>query len=331
MSQSEFGDFPDAFRAARETMAYYLQAQGGRGRWDYSVGARQDENTAFGVFRTGRAGVAFRLTSALRVRANAGTAFKAPSFFENFAGGFTFGNPDLLPEHTRSADLGVEVALPRQSSVRVTAFAQKFRDLIQYTGAVPFGDPNYYNVAAANAGGVEFESVLPRVLGVQTSVGHTWTDTRVTDAGFSTTPEANFVQGGRLLRRPEHVTTVGLRRMFAGGHSISATAIRTGDREDRDFSGGTTTVVVLEPFTTVDLGADIRLPARLAREARLSLRADNALDVRTQQVAGFTSPGRVIYVGLKLERCLKRRRSSSTRSTIARPAASCGWPRVISG
>lgn len=302
LSQSEFGDFPDSFRAARENRAYYLQAQGSRARFDYTLGGRLDENSAFGLFRTARVGAAYRLHERARLRASAGTAFKAPSFFENFATGFTVGNPALRPERTRSADVGVELELPAVARVTVTAFAQKFRDLIQYNGSAPFGDPNYYNVAAANAGGVEFEATLPPLVGVEQAFAHTWTDTRVTDAGFSTTPEANFVRGGRLLRRPEHVTTWRARRAFTGGHSVAATLIVTGDREDRDFATFPATIVVLDPFATLDLGAEIQLPARVGRAARLTLRAENALNARTEQIAGFRAPGRLLYAGLKLQR-----------------------------
>jgi vitamin B12 transporter len=302
VSQSEFGDFPDQLRAARETRAFYVQGQGSAGRVDYTVGGRLDDNSAFGIFRTARVGTAYRVSDRVRVRASAGTAFKAPSFFENFATGFTVGNPALRPERTRSADVGVELALPRASTLTMTAFAQKFRDLIQYNGAAPFGDPNYYNIAAANAGGVEVEATLPALFGVEHSVSHTWTDTRVADAGFNTTPEANFVQGGRLLRRPEHVTAYRMRKALVGGHSVSSALILTGEREDRDFATFPATIVFLKPYATLDLGGEFRLPARLARDARLTVRIENALDVRTEQIAGFATPGRLLYAGLKLQR-----------------------------
>ncbi len=302
VSQSEFGDFPSSFAAARENAALYAQWHGERARLSYTIGGRLDENTAFGRFTTMRVGTAWRAAERVRVRASVGSAFKAPSFFENFAEGFTVGNADLKPETSRAADLGVELTLPRGATVQVTAFAQRFRNLIQYTGAPPaMGDPNYYNVAAANADGVEVELTLAELLGVQASVGHTWTDTRVVDAGFDTAPEANFVQGGRLLRRPEHVTTLQLRRALGAMGTASVAVVRTGEREDRDFATWPATVVVLDAFTTVDASAELRVPVTGAN-ARFILRAENLLDVRYQQIAGFDSPGRVLYAGLRLER-----------------------------
>jgi vitamin B12 transporter len=303
VSLSEFGDFPSSFRAARETRAAYAQAHGSRGPLTYTLGGRVDHNSAFGRFETARVGAAWRIAAPLRVRASAGTAFKAPSFFENFAQGFTVGNADLRPERARSADLGVELTLPRNVAVRVTGFTQRFRDLIQYTGAPPaMGDPNYYNIAKANAGGVEFEADFLSATGVATTISHTWTDTRVVDAGFETTPEANFVNGGRLLRRPAHVTSVQVRRPLGDRGVLSATVLRTGEREDRDFATWPATVVTLDPFTTVDVSAELRLPTARGTAPRVILRAENLFDVRTQQVAGFASPGRILYAGLRLER-----------------------------
>ncbi len=302
VSQSQFGDFPDELRAARENRSLYAQGQGEAGRFSYTAGARLDENSAFGSFRTARVGAGWRVNPALRIRSSAGTAFKAPNFFENFAGGFTVGNPDLKPEESRSADLGLEVTLGAGASLSVTGFAQEFTNLIQYNGSVPPGDPNYENIVAANAGGVEFSATLPRVGGVESVFGHTWTRTRVEQAGFDNTPSATFVAGGRLLRRPTHLTTLQLRRAVEGLGQFSALVVRTGEREDRDFSTFPAGVVTLGGFTTIDLSAELQLPSALGTAARLILRADNVTDVQFTQISGFQSPGRIIYAGLRLQR-----------------------------
>lgn len=300
VSLSAFGDFPDTLRAARENRALYAQGLGELGRFSYTVGARLDENSAFGSFRTARVGAGWRINDAVRLRSSAGTAFKAPNFFENFAGGFTVGNPNLQPEESRSADLGVDVTLGTGVRFSLTGFTQRFTNLIQYNGAVPFGTPNYENIVAANAGGVEFEVTLPSVAGIVPQFAHTWTSTRVGTGGFDTSPSATFVQGERLLRRPANVTTLQLRRALGSVGNVSAVIVRTGEREDRDFSTFPARVVVLGGFTTVDLAADLRLPGRFGESASLVLRADNATDVRFTQIQGFRSPGRILYAGFRL-------------------------------
>ena len=303
VSLSEYGDFPDTFDAARETRALYAQALGDVSAFSYSLGARLDDNSAFGAFRTVRAGAAWRFAPAARLRASVGNAFKAPGFFENFATGFTVGNASLRPERTRSAELGVEAAVGQGTTLRLTGFSQHFRDLIQYTFAPPSpGDPNYFNIAEANAGGVEVEASVADVAGFRVSGSYTWTDTRVVDAGFDSGAGANFVAGGRLIRRPEHSASVQIARTVAALGTFSAVATRTGAREDRDFSGFPATPVMLVAFTTVDLSAELGLPAGLLPLARVQLRVENVGDVRYERIVGFAAPGRAFYAGLKLRR-----------------------------
>lgn len=303
VSRSQFGDYPDSLEASRETGAIYVQAIGEGARLGWSLGARLDDNSAFGTFRTVRAGASWRIASGVRVRASAGNAFKAPSFYENFATGFVLGNAALRPERARSAEVGVEALVGRSALLRVTGFTQRFQDLIQYTGAPPSPTaPNYYNVARANAGGVEVEASVVGLAGFDVTTGYTWTDTRVVDAGFDQGASANFVAGGRLLRRPAHVATLRLLRTVPGIGTVSALAVRTGRREDRDFASWPATPVDLAAFTTVDLAAELHLPGGLLPGARLQLRAENVANVRVEQVAGFVAPGRVLYAGLKLQR-----------------------------
>jgi vitamin B12 transporter len=306
VSLSEFGDAPDEFRARRENVAAYTQWLGDAGRWSYSVGGRFDENSAFGSFRTARVGGAYRLAERLRVRASAGSAFKAPNFFENFAQGFTVGNPALRPEQSRSAEVGIEAEPGGGSTLKVTGFTQRFTDLVQYTGTPPSpGAPHYYNIAAANAGGVEVEAALPPFAGVRPVLAYTWTDTRVVDAGFSSAPNDNFVTGGRLLRRPRHMATLHLARTIGapgGRGTVEATLTHVGEREDRDFATFPAGIVFLRAYTTVDVGAGFALPSIVPGDARAHVRVENVLGARYEAVRGFETPGRAFRVGLTLRR-----------------------------
>lgn len=303
LTQSEFGDTPDEFRARRENVAAYTQLLGDLGRWSYVVGARLDDNSAFGTFRTARLAAAYRLTDALSVRASLGTAFKAPSFFENFAQGFTVGNPALRPEQARSGEVGIEARGRGGVMLRTTAFAQRFTNLVQYTGTPPApGEPNYYNIAAANAGGVEVELTVARIAGVGASASYTWTDTRVVDAGFSTSPNDNFVTGGRLLRRPEHSASLHLSRPLGAAGIAQVAVTHVGRREDRDFSTFPAGIVFLDGYETVDMGFELELPTRWAPGARLTLRAENVAGTRYESVHGFETPGRSFTAGLRLRR-----------------------------
>jgi vitamin B12 transporter len=99
-----------------------------------------------------------------------------------------------------------------------------------------------------------------------------------------------------------HLTTVHWARPLPASGTLAFSVTRTGDREDRDFATFPATVVRLPAFVTFDAALEFRLATTFVRDARLILRADNLTDVRTEQVAGFASPGRVYHAGLKLHR-----------------------------
>lgn len=302
LSESEYGDSPGAFAASRDNRALYVQLLGDRGPFSYTIGGRLDDNSAFGSFRTARVGLAARLSPTLTLRASAGNAFKAPTFFENFAQGYTVGNLDLRPETARSAEVGAELVMGGGTSVQLTAFTQRFSNLVQYNGAVLFGQPNYANIAEAKAGGLELELSLPAWHGFRASGHHAWTDTRVARAGFDASASATLVEGGRLLRRPEHLSTVRLERSLRKAGTLMLAATRVGEREDRDFSSYPARAVMLAGYTKLDLTADLAVPAAWTRNARVLLRAENLFDARYTEIVGFRAPGRTLYAGLKLER-----------------------------
>jgi vitamin B12 transporter len=81
--------------------AYQLQ----RGAHLASIGIRNDDNSAFGSHTTGSIGYGYRITSALRVNASAGTSFRAPTFNELYFPGF--GNPTNQPGKGHNAEAGL--------------------------------------------------------------------------------------------------------------------------------------------------------------------------------------------------------------------------------
>src|SRR5205814_9900094 len=111
--QSTFGTFSSTsiFTASRRTRAVYAQALAALPSATIAIGGRSDDNEAFGRFDTYRVGANWRPAGATRLRASAGTAFREPSFFENFATGFVKGNPGLSPERTASVEVGLAQSL----------------------------------------------------------------------------------------------------------------------------------------------------------------------------------------------------------------------------
>jgi vitamin B12 transporter len=307
VSSSSFGEMPDTLVANRLNLGYYGQLQltpvtGAT----LLAGVRLDDNDAFGTFTTYRAGVTYSFPFGTSLRGSAGKAFKEPTFLENYASSpFAVGNPDLVPERSNSWEVGAEQQLWSERLVLGAAyFDQSFRDMIQYTFVTENpGDPNFYNIAAADASGIELTLRAVVLPGLTVGGSYTHLNTKVTDSGFDSTPDDAFVEGERLLRRPtNHVAAYGQYRFLRNRALLGLRVDHVGDRDDRNFSGGAATRVTLPSYTRVDANAEFTLVTR--RNAILGFtltgRVENIFDAEYQEVVGFPARGRVVLVGGKV-------------------------------
>ena len=282
--------------------AYAEAVTGPLSRLSLNAGVRAERNEAFGSFFTTREGAAYRLGAGgwPKLRATFGTAFKEPSFFENYATGYVVGNPALQPERSTSWDAGLEQGLWGGRLVAsATWFAERFRNLIQFTFAPPTPtSPNYYNVAAASASGLELEARASFGAGFEVTAGYTYTHTEADDSGYD---GAAFAQGQRLLRRPTSAATLSASRVEGWG-SASVTAYWVGNRLDENFATYPATRVTLPAYVRLDAAAELQLArgggARPGVAA--TLKAENLLDARYEQVLNFPSRRRALYAGLRL-------------------------------
>ena len=76
-----------------------------------------------------------------------------------------------------------------------------------------------------------------------------------------------------------------------------------GRRADEDFSGATPARVTLPAYVRVDLAVDVvlRRGRGAAPGVAATLKLENALDARYEEVLRFPARRRAAYVGLKLE------------------------------
>lgn len=288
----------DAFRAARSTRSGYLESAVELRRLLTLTGsARLDDNSAFNTAVSWRLGANLRLGSALTVRAQAGKAFKAPTFAELFANSpFEVGDPTLQPEHARSWEIGVDQYL-LGGRVRWSAawFDQRFRDLIQYASAEP-GAPTYGNIAAAASRGLEVTLALTPLDAVTVSAQAAALRTRVTDAGGDGSPV--FKEGSRLLRRPGFSASTAVRWQVTPSAVLRLDVHHLGGRDDVDYRDWPAERVRLPARTSSDLAATVRLPGAAAG-LTLAGRIENLFDARWEQVAGFVARGRTLQIGLR--------------------------------
>jgi vitamin B12 transporter len=94
----------DFAETSRDNKAGFGQYQGAFDGLDWVLGVRHDDNEQFGGEWTGNVGLGYSFGPPLRLTAGWGRAFKAPSFNDLFFP--DFGNPNLDPERSESAELG---------------------------------------------------------------------------------------------------------------------------------------------------------------------------------------------------------------------------------
>lgn len=301
-----FGPTTDLFEASRRNWGFYLQGSGEPAEGiRLSVGGRLDDNERFGAHWTWRASALVFATPGTRIRLAAGSGFKEPSFFENFGGGGVVGNPGLQPELSTSLEAGVEQELiGGRLLLGFTGFRQRFRDLVQFTFAVPNPgvDPNYVNIARANANGIEAVMEVRNAGPLTGRLSYTWLDTNVEDAGFSVGADEEFVEGLPLIRRPAHALSGSMGTAWRLPVQLDAVVTYVGSREDLRFAAfpDPTRRIMLPSYVTLDLsGSAWLVPPRRGRPGvGVRARVENVMDERYEQTAGFPARGRVVLVGL---------------------------------
>lgn len=301
-SRSAWGPFEDASDHHRSSRAGYVQlvATPERGL-SMTAGSRVEDSDHSGTLLTWRAGIRLHDERG-GIRLAAGSGFKEPTFYENFAQGFVRGNPDLAPERTRSAELGLDRRFgDGRLRLEATAFVQQMRNLIQYTAAPPAPDgANYFNVGAARSAGFELAANLNPARAFGLDVAYTRLETRVTDAGFGT--DRAFLQDRPLLRRPRHQADLAA-RWRTGAGQVDAGLSLVGRRDDLDFADPTDfagTRVSLEARALASLGYTRTLWLRGgAARLELHLRVSNLFDQRYEEVRNFPARGRTLGLGLR--------------------------------
>ncbi|MDF2447067.1 MAG: Outer rane vitamin receptor BtuB [Moraxellaceae bacterium] len=234
-----------------------------------SASLREDRHDTFGNYGTGNATLAVQLLPALKLYGAYGSAFRAPSatdlYYPGFFGMFR-GNPDLQPEEAREREVGVEVHHGGQH-VRVSAYRNNVRDLIDYGSSMPF---DLVNVKKARLQGVELDAG-GRVADLRWKL----------NAGSQS---AEDILGNDLVRRPQATFSGLLEYVFSDRFNAGTEArSRSSTRDGGKRLGG---------YTLFNVYAGWEVLPSLTLGARL----ENAGDKRYQEVLGYQTAERSGYV-----------------------------------
>jgi vitamin B12 transporter len=305
-------DTPPPAAHNRQVTSGYGEVVGNIGdKASYTVGGRVDDNSAFGTFGTYRLGAGYAVGYGAQLHASVGTAFKEPTFEQNFSTApYDVGNPELKPERSFGWEVGVRETPFLGLTATATYFNQQFRNLIDYTpSAVPVpGSPgdstNYVNIAGANADGIEIGLEIGPIYASTLQLYYTGLTTLVTQNGVDTSGYSQFKVGTTLIRRPAHTFSAVVAHQFTGRGSVSLDVLFVGARDDINFNAPTdsTARVVLAGYTTVALAADYRLfgGSHGVPGFSLTFAVNNLFNRQYQSVYSYAAPGRVVLGGARI-------------------------------
>ncbi len=281
----------------RNTFSGYVLEQytGMNGRLGITAGIRLESHEDYDNVVAPQFSLAFWPSKTVKFHGSIGYGYKAPSFFQvHGLPGFAEGNPNLKPERNIGWDAGVEYwkdeAYPL---LKVTYFENHFEDIIEFVFDLDPTTPNFFNVQAAVARGLEI-GLEYHWKTWQLRAAYTYTHTETTDAGLAVAPGDAFIEGEPLLRRPRHRFTgsIGYEK---GRLAAFVDLLYQGSRWDLDFSQGFVPVrVELDAYTRVDA----RVRYQLTQFLGVFVRFENLLDKTYQEVFGFRGPGFGAYGGL---------------------------------
>jgi len=258
---TEDGESKGSYDEDIHTGALFAQLQWSGERLDLLLGARADDHSGFGRQDTGSVTLGGKLGGG-RLYASYGSAFKAPTFLQRYYP--TYGNPDLEPEESVTAELGY-----RLDALQVSLFDTRVDNLIEFT--FPAG---YSNVSRARLKGAELE--YGHAVGAwQLHGGLTLQQAEDTDSGEP------------LLRRAEKKLIFTARGPLTTRADLGIEVSYTGSRPDRND-------VELASYTLLNLTGTYRLGEKWSLNGRI----ENLLDEDYELADGYNTPGTSAYLTL---------------------------------
>ena len=268
----EDGKNDTAYDQKRNNAGVYFGLRAVRQNQDFDASLRLDKNSEFGSELTGQLAWGTQIGDKLRLFASYGTAFRAPNLSEQFSpgfGGLFAGNPELQPESSASAELGLRWEPSLEHSATVNLFLTDVEGLILFTGQ----GFQAININEAKIRGLE--------------VGYQWRTPQWQFNGNLTLQDTeDRATGNSLLRRPDEKLSLTLDRIFSDGTWIGGEIFASGKRDDFGAS--------LSSYQLINFRAGKQLGTHWSIEARI----ENLLDEDYQPAFGFNGVGRSGFVSL---------------------------------
>jgi vitamin B12 transporter len=256
----------------------------------FTSGVRQDSYNVFGDATTYRlTGGYLHKETDTKIRASYGTGFKAPTLNDLFFQGF--GNPNLQPEKSKSADVGIDQSLFQDKlKLSVGYFWNHFNNLITFVSGsgCPASSPFFcpMNVASAKTEGWEMSFKYELMKGLDFRGQYTMTVTRA--YGVPGSPENT-----RLPRWPYDQATLGVTYQPVDAARINVDYRFVGARNN---DASNTPSQRQGSFGVINVSATYDVTKNWQAFGRV----DNLLNEKYEEILNFGTPIRSVYGGVKV-------------------------------
>jgi vitamin B12 transporter len=269
---------------SRTNWGVFAQHQATFAKHDIQLSLRHDDNQQFGSRVTGGAGWSYPLTENVRLLANFGSAFKAPTFNDLYfpSSSFFSGNPNLRPEDSRSYEFGTR-GKTDWGNWSLNFYETRIDDLIGLASNPQMEVFMPVNIQKARIRG--FEGILSAQLkGWLFNTNLTLLDAEDRSSGIN--------HGNILPRRAEQSFRLDADRQFGQYYRLGAMLLVEGERFDD-----------LENTRKLDSYAkfDLRAEYIFNKHWRLQGRIENLFNERYETAAFFNQPGRNFIAMLRYQ------------------------------
>lgn len=250
--------------------------------WDdfyITLGGRWQNHEIFGDELTGRATLSYGVEKTqTRLHSSLATGFRAPSLYELFDP--SYGNKNLKPEDSFSADLGVEQKLwNEQVTLDVTGFYNEVDNKILYQ---PLGlyKGSYFNISQEKS------------IGMEASIKAHIFDKLDMGASYAYIKAWNPLTHEDSLRQPRHRGSLSLTWQVTDKLKLGT-----------DFKAYSSQYDYYKAGENIKLGGyglvDLRAEYELSHQIKFKGYIHNLLDKQYEPVFGYSSQGLSAYMGLE--------------------------------
>lgn len=254
-----------------------------------NASVRHDNSDNFDNALSYRAGASFLFWQSAKLYASLGKAVKNPTFIERFGfypGSFV-GNPSLIPEESKSLELGIELPIFSDWHTGVNLFHSKLKNEIDGNAELP----NYVYTAVnkdtkSNQDGIEW-SLSGSLADLSIDLSYSYLDA----SEAANQPPKEQIE----VRRARHQANLTLNYGFwENKANIYVQANYQGTRVDNFFSpiDYKSVPVSLSAATIVNAS----LTFRPDQHWTFALRAENLFDHDYEEVVGYQRQGRTAYL-----------------------------------